>query len=139
MEVAEAADTAEDPARYTDMYFEFTVREMLQMDRVNRQLPDEVRGVLIDQMERASDAQLAGVKPGDILIRVDGELTPDVPSAERALKAAVKERRPRVVFFVRRGVMTQFLEVEPQWNGRVESPAETDPESDTGAKEAPKA
>ncbi|MBP7274696.1 MAG: PDZ domain-containing protein [Kiritimatiellae bacterium] len=134
----EAADTAEEPARYTDMYFEFTVREMLQMDRVNRQLPDDVRGVLIDQMERASDAQLAGVRPGDLLLRVDGEPTPDVPSAERALKAAVKERRPRVVFFIRRGVVTQFLEVEPQWNGRSKSPAESDPESDQGAQEAPK-
>lgn len=120
----EAADTAEDPARYTDIYFEFTVREMLLMDRVNRQLPDTVKGVLIDHMERASDAQLAGVMPDDILISVDGEATPDVPSAERILKAAVKDRRARVVFFVRRGVMTQYLEVEPDWNGRPASTSE---------------
>ncbi len=131
----EAADTAEDPARYTDMYFEFTVREMLQMDRVNRQLPDTVKGVLIDHMERASDAQLAGVMPNDILISVDGEPTPDVAAAERILKAAVKERRARVVFFVRRGVMTQYLEVEPDWNGRPASASDKKPQDAENKKE----
>ena len=131
----EAADTAEDPARYTDIYFEFTVREMMQMDRVNRQLPDTVKGVLIDHMERASDAQLAGVMPEDILISVDGEPTPDVASAERILKAAVKERRARVVFFVRRGVTTQYLEVEPDWNGRPASTADEKPQDAESKKE----
>jgi serine protease Do len=125
----EAADTADDPARYTDVHFEFTVRDLMLMDRIEQLLPDDMEGVLIDHMEPASEAQLAGVRPGDLLMQVDGEAVPDVQAAERLLKQAVRERRARIVFFVRRGIATLFLELEPDWDGRpaAEEPVEPTP------------
>jgi serine protease Do len=125
----EAADTADDPARYTDVHFEFTVRDLMLMDRVERRLPDGFKGVLIDHMEPASEAQLAGVRPGDLLMQVDGEAVPDVLAAERLLRQAVRERPARIIFFVRRGIATLFLELEPDWDGRPvsEEPAEPAP------------
>ena len=117
LKLEESSDTAEEPARYKDLDFEMTVREIMSDDRVGRQIPDEVKGVLIERVEPASWAQLAAVMSDDILIRIDGQPTTDVQSVERIFKKAAAEKRKRVVFFVRRGIHTLFLELEPKWDG----------------------
>jgi hypothetical protein len=52
---------------------------------------------------------------GDIVQSVDGATIVDA-AALQARMAAIREKKPtRVVFFVRRGVHTLFVELEPDW------------------------
>ena len=101
--------------RYRDDDFEFTARELSFDDRVNNKLDDTLRGVVIERVEAASWAQVAHVTTGDILMSIDSTPTPDAKSVEAAMKAVKEKKQKRVVFFVRRGIHTQFLELEPGW------------------------
>ena len=101
--------------RYKDEEFEFTAREMSFDDRVSNKLEESLRGVVIERLEPAGWAQVARVTVGDILMNVDGRATPDVASLEKIMKSVKDRKQKRVVFFVRRGIHTTFLELEPGW------------------------
>jgi serine protease Do len=101
--------------RHKDDDFEFTAREMSFDDRTTEQLAADLRGVVMEKVETAGWAALAHVAVGDILLSVDGRPTPDIASLTQALKAVRDSKARRVVFFVRRGIHTLYLELEPNW------------------------
>jgi hypothetical protein len=70
----------------------------------------------VDRVEPVGWAALAHVALDDVLLAIDGVPAPDVGAVERLLKQARQRRAVRLVFFVRRGIHTMFLEVEPSWN-----------------------
>ncbi len=116
MTLEEAAETAEDPERHADPNFDFAVRELTMTDRALVKIPEDVCGVLVEQVEPASVAALAELRTGDLLLSVDGHPTPDVGAARRALEAAARARARYVTLFVRRGAYTRYVELEPDWN-----------------------
>lgn len=103
--------------RYKNDDFELAVRELSFDDRVSRKIDEQLRGVLVEQVQSAGWASLAGLRGGDILLTIDGKPTADVDTVETLLTAASKARADRVVFFVRRGIHTMYLELEPSWDG----------------------
>jgi serine protease Do len=100
---------------YRDPHFEFTARDLTFQDRVQQKLEGDERGALIAGVENGGWAALAHLAVGDIVQSVDG--TPVVDAASlKARMAVIHEKKPtRVVFFVRRGVHTVFVELEPDW------------------------
>lgn len=118
MKLEESADTAEEPKSYENKDFEMGVRELTSSDRIRRQIPDTLQGVLVNRVEPAGWAMLARVVPEDILITIDGKPVPDVDTAEKLLKDASARKATQVVLFVQRGIHTMFLEIEPNWNGK---------------------
>ncbi len=100
---------------YKDNNFEITVRDLSFDDRTAQQLDDAFLGVLVERVEYAGWAALAHLAMEDILIAVDGQSTPDITAVEKLLKAAEARKAKRVVFFVKRGIHTMFLEIEPSW------------------------
>lgn len=117
----EAAATAEEPERYADKEFDIAVRSITRTDRVGQQLPDALQAVMIERVEQASSAALAGVREGDLLLAVEGVATPDVDAARKALKEAAARKARHVVLFVQRGIHTMYLEIEEDWNGSREA------------------
>ncbi len=103
--------------RYKNEDFELTVREMSFDDRVTREIDEDLRGVLVEQVQSAGWASLAHLRKGDILLEIGGKPTPDVDTVEQLLTAASEAKVDRVVFFVRRGIHTMYLELEPSWDG----------------------
>jgi serine protease Do len=113
-----------DLKRYEDEDLEFTLREMSFTDRVSRKLEAELQGLLIERIEPAGWTDLAGLQVGDIVLSLDGAAMRDVVTARQRLQQARDARPSRLVFFVRRGIRTLFVEVEPQWaapNGKAPS------------------
>jgi len=102
--------------RYEDPNFELTIRDLSFWDRLSGKLGEGEQGVRIDRVEHAGWAALAHVAIGDVLLAVDGVPTPDVDSAEALLKGAAEAQRDGVTFFVRRGIHTMYLELEPNWD-----------------------
>ncbi len=105
-------------ATYKDEDFEFEARDLSDEDRVDKQLEKKVRGVLIQDVKRAGWAALAGLRTGDVLVRVDGQPVASVDDLEEIMNKARKRKPERMVLFVRRGVGTGYLVLEPDWDSK---------------------
>ena len=108
--------SANELKRYKNEYFEMTVREIAFQDHVSQKLDKETRGVLVERVESSGWASLAGVFLKDILISIDGKATPDIDTVENILTEAQAKKAKRLVFFVKRGIHTLYLELEPSWD-----------------------
>ncbi|MBN1341096.1 MAG: PDZ domain-containing protein [Phycisphaerae bacterium] len=102
--------------RHKDDRFELAVRELSFDDRVSRKIDASLRGVLVDRVDDAGWAALAKLNVGDILLSINGEPTPNVDTVEELLNRAVEKKSKRIAFFIRRGIHTMYLELEPSWD-----------------------
>ena len=101
--------------KYEDPNFEFRVRDIAAADRVSARLPTELSGVLVDAVREGGWAALGHLADGDMLLTVDGDPMPDVESVQKKM-ASIAAAKPRsVVFKVRRGIRTFFVELETDW------------------------
>jgi len=120
-------EAASELKRIQDDYFELTLRQLAFEDKVHQQVSEETQGVLVETVAPAGWAALAGLQPGDIVLSVNGHASPDVDVAQGLLRQAEADRAKTVVFFVRRGVHTLFVGVEPSWPPPVSTPQPADP------------
>lgn len=104
--------------RHKDEHFELTIRDLGFEDRTAKQIGDTVSGVFVERVEPAGWASLARLALDDVIVAIDGTPTPDVAAAKKLLTAAAAGRQKRLVFFVRRGIHSLFLECEPGWDDR---------------------
>jgi S1-C subfamily serine protease len=115
IELEEDLQTAEDRQRYRDEAFDLTLERLTELNRIHRNLGPDLAGVNVAQVETGGWAQLAGLQGGDLILSIDGEPTAEVSQAEALLKRAAATQARRVVLFVRRGIRTMFIELEPSW------------------------
>jgi serine protease Do len=101
---------------YTNDDFEFSARDMSLDDKVSEKLEEQAGGVLVSEVKRAGWADLAGLSNGDVILSIDGEKTDSIKTLEKQLASAKEKRSPRVIMFIRRGPLTYFLELEPDWH-----------------------
>jgi serine protease Do len=94
---------------------EFNSRDLGQADRVSKKLPEEFKGVLITGITPAGWAALGGLGTGDILLSIDGHAVDSIETLKPILADLEKNRRSPVVLFVRRGITTRYIELEPSW------------------------
>ncbi|HZX41415.1 MAG TPA: PDZ domain-containing protein, partial [Myxococcaceae bacterium] len=100
---------------YEDVSLEFRARDISYLDRVKRRWPKETSGALVSQVDAGGWASVGGLHNDDLVLAVDGKTVRDVKELEQQLRP-MKEKKPgEVVFFVRRGVQTLFVEVQPTW------------------------
>ena len=71
--------------------------------------------MLVERVEPASATALAGLRAGDLLLEVRDRATPDTAAVEAEVRAIEAEQPRFVIFFVRRGIQTLYIEVEPDW------------------------
>jgi S1-C subfamily serine protease len=100
---------------YKDKPFDFSARDLTFQDRVQQTLEKEQDGALITGVESGGWAALAHMAVGDIVLAVDQQHIGSAADLETRMKKVADTRPARVVFFVRRGAQTLFLELEPAW------------------------
>jgi serine protease Do len=115
IELEEDLQTAEDRQRYRDEAFDMTLERLTELTRIHRNLAPDLAAVNVAQVETGGWAQLAGLQGGDLILSIDDQRTGEVSEAEVLLKRAAATRTRRVVLFVRRGIRTMFIELEPSW------------------------
>ena len=59
---------------------------------------------------------LAGLRQGDLILRINGSSMSEVKDFEENMDGWIKEKRKRIIFFIKRGIHTLFLELEPDWD-----------------------
>jgi len=100
---------------YEDVALEFRARDISYLDRVKRQWPKETAGALVSQVDAGGWASVGGLRADDLVLAVDGKTVHDVKELEQVLRPISQKKPGEVVFFVRRGVGTLFVEVQPTW------------------------
>lgn len=95
--------------------FGLRVRELSFFDRLNRNLPENIKGVLVESVEPGGLAGLAYVARNDILLAVDGEVVGDLDTVRAALAKARAGSAPSIVFTVRRDRETRLLFLSRDW------------------------
>ncbi|MBK9120150.1 MAG: PDZ domain-containing protein [Phycisphaerales bacterium] len=119
----------EEARRDRNRDFELTVREVTFFDRDENRWTEEIEGVIVEQVEAAGWAGLAGIQTGDLILRIDGKPVRGLPTYRKIMAEVTANEPVRVVFVVLRGVRTHFHFVEPEWLPTV-TESETSKETD---------
>jgi serine protease Do len=100
--------------RYDDVMFEFRVRDVAEEDRVDPTLAS-TSGVLVESVAARGWAALGRLNGGDLILSLDGKPVKDIDDFE-ARMIDIHARKPAsVVFELRRGIRTLFVEIQPAW------------------------
>ncbi len=100
---------------YEDVVLEFRARDISYLDRVKRRWPKDETGALVSQVDTGGWAAVGGLRTDDLIVSVDKQPVHSVQELEAVLRP-VKEKKPHhLTFFVKRGVQTLFLELQPTW------------------------
>lgn len=103
-------------ARSRQEEFEFSVRELLFLDRIEENWERDEQGVVVTDVVSGGWAHMAGLRTRDLIVRIDGEPIADVAAFDAAIARVLAERPPVVVIFLRRGARTHFVFLEPEWS-----------------------
>ena len=105
----ETPGTAAEVKTTNDPDLEYKVRDLVFTDRIENRWPLDQKGVIVTDVTRGGLASPAGLRSGDLLLRILGEEVPDIKAFDVLVKK-VKETKPEVVsVFVRRGYRTAFV------------------------------
>jgi serine protease Do len=115
LELEESPASAQDAAKARSDHFELKVRELTRMDRIERHLPQDLRGVLVTEATAGGWAHIAGISAGQIILRIGGHAVGDPRLFERAVESIVADRPDVVLVFLRVGRRTTFRFIEPDW------------------------
>jgi len=91
------------------------VRDLAFYDRVALRLPEDARGVIVEQVQTGSPAGLAHLQVGDAIVSLDGEPIDDVMSFRIAFRKAQETDTPAIAFEVRRGAESRLLYLDKSW------------------------
>jgi S1-C subfamily serine protease len=106
---------ARDYQRYEDDNFEFSARDIAFSDRADGEVEKNLTGAYVESVSDGSWASLGGLSAGDVITEIDGVRILGLDGLKRGLASIAKKKPKAVVFRVRRGIHTLFIEVEPTW------------------------
>lgn len=113
--LAAAPPLAREMKRFEDEDFGFRARDLADADRRDPRLDRDTAGVLVDSVTNGSWASLGRLSAGDVILSIDGRDVANVEDLAARLKEIRATRPSSVVMFVRRGVKSLFLDVQPAW------------------------
>lgn len=93
------------------------VRDLTFYDRVDRNLAETQRGILIERIENGGFAGLAHLRSGDLLVRVNDADIASVDDLGAQLRRLQQIDAPKLSFLVLRGADTRLLFVDSPWAG----------------------
>ncbi len=100
---------------YTDKRFEFSTRGLSPSDRIEENLKPPEDGLLVTRVEPSGWAALAGLESADLLITAEGQPCNTIDALKEILAACSERKARTVTLFIKRGIHTRFIEIEPRW------------------------
>ncbi|HOH28436.1 MAG TPA: PDZ domain-containing protein, partial [Candidatus Hydrogenedentes bacterium] len=114
--LSEAPKLAREMKKYQDEVFEFTVRDITFFDRATEKWKQEQTGVLVEQVLPGGWAGLGQLSASDLIVSIDQQPVNTVDDVRAKMAAITDSAQDYVVFKVRRGIRTLYLELEPKWD-----------------------
>ena len=101
---------------YVDNDFEFRTRNVAASDADDPRFADvPAAGVIVESVSPGGWAALARLQVGDLILAIDGRPVGSVDDLAARMKDVVTRRPVAVVFQLRRGIRTMFVEIKPTW------------------------
>jgi serine protease Do len=100
---------------YDDPVFEFRARDVAEVDQEDPRLKDALGTVLVESVMVRGWAALGRLAGGDLILAIDGRSVQNVDDLENRMKEIQTRRPASVVFEVKRGIRTMFIEIQPAW------------------------
>jgi len=94
---------------------DLSVREVTFMDRIENHWSEHQGGVVVTSAEMGGWANVAGLRIGDLIARLDGDPVEDLAGFEATTKRLLEKRPTVIEVFVHRGYRTHFVFIEPDW------------------------
>jgi len=94
----------------------FVVREPTLFDRVENHWDRDQQGALVVEVVPGSWAQMAGLQPNDLILSLAGRDVRDLQGFRSRIDELLLAQPKVLEIFVRRGVRTHFVFLEPDWN-----------------------
>lgn len=114
--LTKAPMAAIDSPEYENEALEFTVRNLVFNDyMLLNEEPGSLSGVLVSEIVQGGLADVGGLGFGDIIQRVGATPVSSVDEFETVMERIETERPSEIVFFVRRGNKTLFVNVKTDW------------------------
>jgi serine protease Do len=100
---------------YLSETLEFQARDIGADDRAKVRDDNAKTGVLISSVTNAGWAALAGLQNNDILQKIDGKAISSIAELKSSIEKINEAKPSHITFFVRRGITTRMIELEPTW------------------------
>lgn len=110
-----APQSAEEYPSMSDDLLEFGARDICYDDRIANRWDDAVTGAVVKDVESGGWAEVGGLRPNDLIQRVDGQTVTSSAELATALARATGAHRRAIVLFVRRGAATTYIELLPTY------------------------
>lgn len=107
--------TKEEARRHTDLDFELSVRELTFFDRDENRWPDDLQGVVVENVDGVGWAGLGGLRPEDLIVEIADEKVTSLAAFRKIMKSISAEKPDSVEVLVRRGTRLFFHRLEPDW------------------------
>lgn len=101
--------------RVQEVDFEYILREATFFDQQDPKLKNADVKVVVESVTDGGWASLGGLNVGDVIISMNGKPIDSLDEAEAEMHAIAETKPKTVVFIVRRGIQTVFVEMEPFW------------------------
>ncbi len=100
---------------YENIVLEFKGRDLSYDDRIELNYDQSERGVLVTAVEPGGWASVGGLHEDDLIQAINGQKVTGIGDVERILTGEQKNSSKYIVIFVKRGIYTYFLELQPVW------------------------
>ncbi|MFG0275697.1 MAG: PDZ domain-containing protein [Phycisphaerales bacterium] len=95
--------------------FELSVRDLTFYDRDQNRWRTEQTGVIVERVDTGGWADAGGLRPGELILEIDGDAVADVDDFRRIMDAIADTKPARVEVVTLRGASTRVLYIEPEW------------------------
>lgn len=100
---------------YHSEILEFKARDLCKEDQLRERSKDDEKGVLITSVANAGWAALAGLQSQDLLRAIDGKPIDSIAALQAVIDEIEKNKPSHITFYVKRGILTRMIEMEPTW------------------------
>jgi serine protease Do len=100
---------------YEDPVFEFRARDVAEVDMQDPRLTDALGAVLVESVAVRGWASLGNLLGGDVILGIDGRPVRNVQDLQARMEDIQRRQPGSVVFQIKRGIRTMFIEIQPAW------------------------
>ncbi len=108
-------EPAREMEKYQDDNYEFTVRDLWFMKKIDLQWPLDQQGVIVEEVEPGSWAALGELSVDDLIIEINSQSITNVSQFRKTMEQLNSEKPKAIVMHILRGSNHKFLEIESEW------------------------
>jgi serine protease Do len=100
---------------YEDPVFEFRARDVAEVDLQDPRYKNALGSVLVESVAVRGWASLGRLLGGDLILAIDAQPVRSVAELKTRMEEIEARRPDSIVFQIKRGIRTMFIEIEPAW------------------------